>query len=226
MVGRLINGLLMFGVYFCAASAAAQAIGIGILYSRGSLARDKWPQYAAVLYGVELPARPDPKSPEAGTSEENLSEPRVKRLTKSAQSYPLLVNRVSAASREKATIDDRHRDLQTRTERYGLVRQSLDDLLTSLEKDAKQSSSVEVQQTLELLAPAQAKEMVLRMLDDKGRTPSEAAADVAGILRTMPPDTLKKMLAEFKTDSERQALHRLLNTVGNLGKSQNKEPGT
>ena len=66
-MARLVQSLILFGMYFCAASTAAQAIGLGKLYWHGGLTPDKIRQYAAVLYGLDLPAPATAQHGEAHT---------------------------------------------------------------------------------------------------------------------------------------------------------------
>jgi hypothetical protein len=226
MLGRALNAILMFAVYFSAATAAAQAVGVAVLYARGALRPEKLTQYAAVLYGVELPA-PAPASGETPPKDEqDESLPRPERLAMAAQRSPLLQNRAAATAREIAAVADRQRDLQTRTQRYTYVQKSLDDLLSQLAAEAEGSAVLAVQETLGVLPPAQAKDLLLDMLNDAEIPPQEALKEVSDLLTAMGPDRIKKILAEFKTDEERVSLHRILASIGKLAPVTTEGQGT
>ena len=77
-LAKIVHALLLLGAYFCAASTAAQAIGVGVLWSRGGLTRERISQYAAVLYGLVLPPAPaDPSRARTGIRPANRRSRRI-----------------------------------------------------------------------------------------------------------------------------------------------------
>ena len=137
---------------------------------------------------------------------------------------PLLTSRKEAIAREKAAVDDAQRDLKTEAGRYDQLRASFRDLLDKLEKQARESALVEVQQTLEMLPPAQAKDLLLRMLEETNSAEeTDVLDDVVQIVQAMGEGKLKKILAEFKTDAEQLVLHRLLVRIGQVEPPRRKD---
>ena len=81
------------------------------------------------------------------------------------------------------------------------------------------------QRTLENLQPKQAKDTLLRILEDEGKDPEDdVLADVVAIVRSMPQEKLKKILGEFKTEAERTTLHRIMLEIGEIEDGQRAEP--
>ncbi len=59
----------------------------------------------------------------------------------------------------------------------------------------------EVQRALGVMQPKQAKDMLLRMVNDADPAQREAVMrDVVTIIKSMPTDKFKKLTAEFKTE--------------------------
>lgn len=114
------------------------------------------------------------------------------------------------------------RDLMEERRRYDLLKRSFDSELEKLQNVATQTAIVEVQQTLETIKPKQAKDHVVRMLPDgfvKGdfteMTDDErkAVIDVVAIMKAMPLDKRKKIIAEFETEEEAAMLAELLRLI-------------
>ena len=57
------------------------------------------------------------------------------------------------------------------------------------------------------MRPEQAKEQLLKMLDDK------AMGDVVTIVKNMPADKQKKIVAEFKEGSDADQLYQILKNI-------------
>ena len=60
----------------------------------------------------------------------------------------------------------------------------------------------ELQRTIEAMRPEQAKAQLLKMLDD------EAMGDVVTIVKNMPADKRKKIIAEFKEGTDADQLYK------------------
>jgi hypothetical protein len=114
------------------------------------------------------------------------------------------------------------RDLMEERRRYDLLKRSFDAELEKLQHVATQSAIVEVQQTLETIKPKQAKDHMVRMLPDgfvKGEftemtdAQRQAVIDVVAIMKAMPLDKRKKILAEFDSEEDAQLLAELLRLI-------------
>ena len=69
------------------------------------------------------------------------------------------------------------------------------------------ASRKELQRTIEAMRPEQAKAQLLKMLDD------EAMDDVVTIVKSMPVDKRKKIIAEFKEGTDADRLYEILKNI-------------
>ena len=114
------------------------------------------------------------------------------------------------------------RDLMEERRRYDLLKNAFDAELRKLGLVAKDNAIVELQLTLETIKPAQAKDHIVRMLpqgfvntdftelEDDDR---KAVIHVVTILKQMPLDKRKKILAEFKSEEDAEILAELLRLI-------------
>ena len=114
------------------------------------------------------------------------------------------------------------RDLMEERRRYDLLKNAFDAELKNLKSVATDNAIVELQLTLESIKPTQAKDHIVRMLpDDFGQEEfahlsdpdREAVIAVVAILKAMPLDKRKKILAEFQSDDDARMMAELLRLV-------------
>jgi hypothetical protein len=217
---RPLHGLFAALLYLCAATTVAESVGMGMLWNQGMLTRDKIANYAAVLYGFDLH---DLQRPEADPD----SDPEnagADHLMQRVRQHPLVRDRLAAVTSETGSIHDRTNNLRISRERFETVKDSFQDLLSQLETEASESSLQELQRTLEVLQPKQSKDLLLRILSDSPATAEESVlGDVVAIVQAMPQDKLRKIFSEFKTEQERETLHRILLEIGDVNENRSEE---
>jgi hypothetical protein len=217
-VGKLLSLLGVMFVYCSVATTVAQGVGIASLWVSGALTQGKVKKYAAVVYGFDLTeldfgdTNPTDAEPEEVMNGEELLESRV-------NANAMVAERRLAIKKGADDIRGLAQRLSTKRERYEIVKQGFNDLLAKLEQEAHTSALQEVQRTLEVLKPKQAKDLLMDMLqDDEIATDDDVLGDVLAIIRGMPQDKLKKVFGEFKSDEERSELHRVLVAIGEIDK--------
>jgi hypothetical protein len=200
-------------VYFCVATVVAEAGAVGMLAAQGVLTRDKLIQCLAALYGVNLREIEDKakKAHEPPPNEQPSYADIVKQRALASRQLDL-----REAALDKALVDMRALAAQLRTERerYDQLKLQFDQRLAQLEQAFTDTALQEVQRTLEVLQPNQAKDQILRML--KAQTPEEEERvnrDVVTIIKSMALDKKKKIFTEFKTDEEAAKLQWILNQI-------------
>jgi hypothetical protein len=116
---------------------------------------------------------------------------------------------------DKSLGDLRTVELQIKTERerLDLWKQDFDKRLANLETQATDNALLELQRTLESINPKQAKDQILKMLEDPGSVEDQPLHDVVTILKTMPLDKQKKIYAEFKTPEETEKLAEIFREI-------------
>jgi hypothetical protein len=211
----------------CAATIVAQAVGVGILSSQGALTRDKIARYAAVIYGFDprdLPTRAN--APQAGQAD-SAPTSRDAMVARRAEKDTLFANRLKALKSDSADVQSRLLTLQENHNQYESAEKLFEARLDQLERDADTSALQEVQLTLETLQAKQAKEVIVAMLkDEHADATDDVLSDVVTIVKSMSQDKLKKIFAEFKSESERQTLHRILVEIGEVATRQRWEPNS
>lgn len=223
MVRILMNAApLAFG-YCCLATVLVQAGGGALLWSQGKLTPEKISRYTAIAYGLDVTDLP----PETSTSEKNddadqdMTHDQL--LAKRVSANTMLADRKIAMKQEADTIRSMEKELKSERDRRATVRKNFRSYLDDLEKQVVIASLRDVQRTLENLSARQAKDIILRTLDDEGLDPSDdVMADIVTIIKEMPEAKLKKILGEFKTDQEQEMLHRIVMEIGDLNKKVNE----
>jgi len=216
LLARLTTFVATALLYSCVATTTFQGVAAGRLWAEGAFTQPKLRKYVAALYGFDLAHWPS-EALESQPEETSPAVTRAQLLAERVQASPGIRARTLAMKQAADDIRTLAQQLSTKTERHEIVKQGFYDLLKQLEQDARASALNEVRHTLEVIRPRQAKDLIISMLKDEELNPEEHVLDsVLQILREMPQDKLKKIFGEFKTDAERQELHRVLVAIGEL----------
>ncbi len=204
---------------FCIGTVISAAAGMMYLLSAGKIDREKMFQIVAVIQDVDLAAMQQKEEAARKPLEsEQISLEQVlqKRVEQS------LARDMREMALDKA-LDDLRRlqnDLTIDRRRYNELKESFDNRLQSLEQGAREAGILELQRTLEAIKPKQAKEQILKIIEEAGQSADgsangndESLNAVVTILKGMPVDSRKKIIAEFKTADESAKLHDILNRI-------------
>lgn len=200
-------------LYFCVATVVAETGAIAVLAAQGVISQEKLFQCMATLYGVNLREIEDKANTanQPPAKEQPAFDEVIKQRALASRDLDL-----REAAIDKALVDVRAltAQLKTERERYDQLKQQFDARLAQLEQVFTDSSLQEVQRTLEVMQPKQAKDQILRMLDEAGTDEQEKVnRDVVTMLKAMPLDKRKKIITEFKTEEESQKLHEILKQI-------------
>jgi hypothetical protein len=211
---RLFGLMGMAFVLGCTATVGTQLVALGVAWSRDAFSSNKMVRYAGVIYGLD-PLDLEPSKPkneqrvEPGTREEFL-EDRV-------QNTPRLTERAATTSQSTEELRGLTLTLKRNREKYAEARLQFEKMLKQLETETATRALQEVQTTIEVIQPKQAKNILSSMLSTPADDPADdVMKDVVKVIRSLPNDKLRKILAEFKTDEELQLLHRILVEIGDL----------
>jgi len=202
----LLRSLLTAFVYVCVATILAQVTGAVVLWATGKMDKKRVFRILAAVYGVDLSSAED-QSDEATTEEgaKNVAyEAIVERRVMKALDLDLREQALSNGIDNLRRLQD---NLTEKRARYERVKDDFDAELKRLQNNFQKDGLIELQATLEVMHPKQAKNQLLRMIDD------DAMDHVVGTLKTMPLDRRKKILAEFKTDEESEKLADILRQI-------------
>lgn len=193
-------------IYFCAASFIALAVGIAVLWSKGSLDGDKSIDMVAALYGLDL-ANMQVRIEEAQRGPGDVQIAYNKILDSRTRASLDIDLRESAIDKTLGELHNLQNNVVIQRERHNQVVRSFEQRLTDYESNNDDARLRRVRQMVENMKPKQAKELMIKMVDDNDMK------DVVGILGSIASDKQKKIIAEFKTPEEQATLHQLLQEI-------------
>ena len=207
-MGRLFDILRGGVLYACFATVVAVAVLLAVLAAKGRLNKDRIDEVALILLGQPRPTPDAAEDPAA----EAVDFPTFRRTVERRLEREL-DNSLRAMVLDGAVEDFRvlEQELRVERDRYDALRRSFEGRLAELEQTTRDGGLRQLQETLETIRPRQAKDEIVRMLDDdRTRGDDRGLRDLVTILKSMPTDARKKIMAEFKTDDEMAQLHRVL----------------
>ena len=210
---RLLKFMVRLFGACCMATLLAQALLVGWLWQQGRLTGDKLTRALEIYHDVDLDALEAKLQADAGGKNTTGAEYRDV-LEARARKQILLTMRESAIDKAIDDLRLMQADLTTKRERYEEMKGRFEAEVQRLEQQAKAQGLVELQRTLEAIEPRQAKDQVLRFLEEsQGEEFEKRLDDMVAIVKSMSLDKRRKIFDEFKTDSERQWLHTMLDRL-------------
>ncbi|MFI4875506.1 MAG: hypothetical protein ACIALR_09220 [Blastopirellula sp. JB062] len=195
--------------YLCVATVLAMAIGAAILIATNRVDSDKAYSILAIVYGIDEDKIRE-QLDEQTQGEPDNEEPDMQAVIDArARRHLALDFRIQAIDTGIENIRGMQANLAEERRRYDQLKTSFDDRLKKLEEGVRDDAIVELQRTLEAIDARQAKEQMMIMLERD----DNAMQDVVTILKGMPNDKRKKIIAEFRSDEEKQRLADILNQI-------------
>ena len=212
---KLFGAMGLGLTYFCIGTVLFQAVVVGMLWWKGVLADDRRLGMLAALRGVTPEAVALKNAKSSRKELPNQEEPSLEQLAQKRALASLdLTLRESAI--DKSLVDLRNIESRVQDERAKLNqwKEAFDKKLEIIEAKTLDSSLLEVQRTLEAISPKQAKDQILKMLEDSPDGVNEKAmSDIVRIMKAMPLDKRRKVLAEFKSEKEADTLAEILKEI-------------
>lgn len=187
-MSKLLKFLSAVISYVAVATLITQLVLMGVFATAGYLTKDKFYGALAVFYGIPpVATESDERFRGDGSANSTLHEAIQVRSISSLD----LDLREQAIERGLSELLGLQQGVQERIARHEKMKTSFEAELSSLKQEAQDESLNKLQEILELMKPKQAKEQILKMLDD------DAMGDVVTIMKKMAPDKQKKVMAEF-----------------------------
>ncbi len=204
---NIVGMLTQLMLYSCVATVIAAAVGVAMLFQKGAFSDDRVLHMWAALHGISVPGESvsvgEPASQDMPSYEEILN-----RRALAALDLDLRENTLDKSLREMRVIEA---TVRTEQDRFDKLVQSFDGEIKRLEANATDAAVLETQVTLEALPPKQAKQQLLKLLEEPPspgiENPMEA---VVSLVKAMPIDKRKKILSEFKSPEEEGKLGEIL----------------
>lgn len=204
MIGRLMHGAMALVLYFCLATMITEVILVNYLWGKWKLDRTKLAQMVAVAEG-RVPLVGAAKGSAEDTSREQPSYEQVLE-TRTAKDLNLQL-REQALANALAELRSGQLSLSQSQGTLALQRQQYETALKTLQEESEGAGSENVRQTLESIKPKQAKELLVKMLQN-----GEMAA-VVTLLRDMSEKKRAKIVTEFKSPDEASKIEEVLRQI-------------
>jgi hypothetical protein len=196
-------------VAFCIGTVISLGVTLGTLWWKGALSDERLYGMLAALQGI----KPPPPAALAAL-DSDAEQPSYDQILKSRLRASLDLDlRESAIDKSLGDLRTLEKSLQSESKRLDAWKESFDERLAILQTAATDSSLREVQLTLEAIQPKQAKEQIMKTLGEPKAPGDDPMEDIVRILKAMPLDKRKKIVAEFKTPEEVEKLHEILRVV-------------
>lgn len=203
---KIVSLLATAFIYLCVATVVAQSAAVATLWTKGALDRGRLYRVLAALHGVDVVTMQTRLAAQkkAAQQEQPSFDSRVE-----AQRLQSLDLDLRETALDKGLVDllNLQSTVQTAETQFQQQRQSYDTKLRDMVDEVQATSMKELQRTIEAMRPEQAKAQLLKMLEDK------AMGDVVTIVKNMPADKQKKLIAEFKDGTDADQLYQILKNI-------------
>ncbi len=180
-----------------------------MLWSKGVLGDERILAMLAALQGIKPPPPPSVAALDTRAEQPSFNQVLNSRL-RAGLDLDLLESAIDKSLSDLRTLETQ---LKTESLRLDNWKQSFDKRLSDLQLAATEASLVEVQQTLEAINPQQAKDQIMKMLAEPKTATDDPMEDVVRILKAMPLDKRKKILAAFTTPEEVEKLSEIFHVI-------------
>jgi hypothetical protein len=190
------------------ASVIAQVAALSAFWAKGVLDQGRMYRVLAALYGVDLITVQAQATADEEASREEQPSFDAKLAMGKLKSLDIDLREMAY---DKGLLDVQNllADLQTKEAQFQGIKQSWDNRLKAYAKEQQTSSMQELERTLEAIKPPQAKEQIVKMIENGD------IDIVVGILKRMQIDKRRKIVAEFKAPNEAEMLHEILDKMRN-----------
>lgn len=205
-VFRWLESLL---VAFSIGTVISLAVLVGMLWWKGALGDDRLLGMIAALQGIQPAPPAEVDNGDAAEAEQPSLDQVMQARLRASLDLDLRESAIDKSLGDLRTVESQ---IKTERERLDLWKLDFDQRLAKLETAATDTAILEVQRALEVMNPEQAKDQILKMLEET--TPGDdPMQDVVTILKTMSEDKRKKILNVFKTPDEAEKLAEILREI-------------
>lgn len=207
---RIFSWLGSLLVAFAIGTTISLLVLIGMLWWKGALGDDRLLGMIAALQGIkQLPTAAGEGADPAAAEQPSLDQIMQSRLRASLD----LDLRESAIDKSLGDLRTVETQIKTERERLDLWKLDFDQRLAKLETAATDAALLEVQRALEVMSPKQAKDQILKMLEEPSTNADDPMQDVVTVIKSMADDKRKKLLGEFKTPEESEKLAEIIHEI-------------
>lgn len=184
---------------------------LAMLWWKGALGDERLLAMLAALQGIErAPAETRAASGTSVDAEQPSYEQVMQARLQASLDLDLRESAIDKALGDLRSIEEQIKAESVRIDHWT---KDFDARLSKLETAATDAALLELQRTLEAIAPKQAKDQIMRMLDQPATANDHPMQDIVTIMKAMPLDKRRKILAEFKTPEEADKMGEILREI-------------
>ena len=208
---KILKILFSASVYLSVVTVLAEAVALGVVWSKGNLKEDTVLQIMAVAHDVDIASM-------RGQEEDALSiRPTVyvtrREIADMRQDVALdLSMREIAIDKGLIDIIEISAQFSRQWEDYKRLKDDFDWKLKQLRLGATDQAVKDVQRQLVSLSPKLAKNQILKLLDDRSLDQAEAQQFVVSVFKGMSINNRKRIIAEFRVEDSLR-LHEILRQI-------------
>jgi hypothetical protein len=183
---------------------------LAMLWWKGAMTDERTFGMLAELQGIK--AKP-PKEKEAvltADAEQASIEQILQARLRTSLDLDLRESAVDKALGDLRALEEQ---IKGETSRLDYWKRDFDARLAKLETAATDAALLELQRTLEAIQPKQAKDQIMKMLEDPTTASDNPMHDVVTVMKAMPLDKRRKILGEFKTQPEIEKLAEIIREI-------------
>jgi hypothetical protein len=205
-----VRWLATLFVAFSVGTVVSLTVLGGTLWWKGAFSDDRVMGMLAVLSGVQTPAAGAAAAGDGIADEQpSLDQIMQRRLAASLD----LDLRETAIDKALGELRNLEAEVKVENKRLDDWKVSFDKRLETLESETTDEALFQLQRTIEVMNPKQAKDQILKMLAEPATAADDPMRDVVTILKTMPADKQKKLIGEFKLEPEAEKLAEILKQI-------------
>jgi len=196
-------------VYSSIVTVLAEAVALGVVWSKGNLKEDTVLQIMAVAHDVEMDTMR--RQQEHAIAPLVYVTPREVDDMRQAVALDLSMREIAI---DKGLIDiiEISAQFSRQWEEYKQLKDDFDWKLKQLRLGATDQAVKDVQRQLESLSPKLAKTQILKLLDDRSLDKADVQQFVVTVFKGMPINNRKRIIAEFRVEDSLR-LHEILRQI-------------
>jgi hypothetical protein len=209
-MSRILNALATGMMYFCVATVLAAVVGFAMLYQKGAFNDGRVLNMWASMHGLDVSL-----ADHAAQNQETQEYPSYDDVLNKRMLVSLDLDlRENAIEKTLAELRATEAKIRTERDRFDRLVTSFDQKIKDLESNATDEAILETQQTLEALPPKQAKQQLLNLLEGPPSPGIEnPVAAVVSLVKAMPIEKRRRILAEFRSEEEETKLSEILQEI-------------
>ncbi|MFO7907890.1 MAG: hypothetical protein ACQESR_04240 [Planctomycetota bacterium] len=192
--------------YFSIATVMALITAAVALWFKGALDEGRLYRVLAALHGIDMVAMQQQLLTEENEIDDEMPSYATRRKLLTLKSLDQEL-RKSAIDNAWADMNEMRTQLEMKSKQFEEIKENYAEKLQRTSDEEQAVALKEVRRTLEAIKSEQAKEQILKMLED------DAMDDVVTIMKNMPIDKRKRIIGEFEQGPDVEALYKILSNI-------------